>query len=322
MKTRMRMLLLGAVALLAAACGSTPDAAPFQLPSENRLPPGATVLQPGPSERGDQSCNPTASLRPGPQPQPGAMPAGSTMAAIVATGKLRVGVDQNQTHFGYRNPATGQIEGFDIDIAREVARDLFGDPDRIELNPTESANRAPVLVQNKVDMVVQTFSATCARRNDVQFSTTYLLADQRLLVTKTSGIHSATDLVGKKVCGVYRSTTLDAIFALPQKPTVIGMVNWLDCLTALQQGEVDAASTDAPILDGLRVQDPNLELVGPAMDSDAFAIGIQKQATDFVRFVNGVLERIRSDGTWQRLYDKWLSGSGPSTGPPAARYSD
>ncbi|MEU6583377.1 glutamate ABC transporter substrate-binding protein [Nocardia sp. NPDC046763] len=322
MRTRMRMLLLGAVALLAAACGSTPQAIPFQLPADNRLPPGAAVLTPGPSERGDQSCNPTASLRPGAQPQPGAMPAGSTMATIVADGKLRVGVDQNQTQFGYRNPATGQIEGFDIDIAREIARDLFGDPDRIELHPTESADRSQVLIDNKVDMVTQTFSATCARRKQIQFSTTYLLADQRLLVTKTSGIHSAADLAGKKVCGVYRSTTLDAVFALPQHPTVIGMVNWLDCLTALQQGEVDAASTDAPILVGLKLQDPNLELVGDAMDTDAFAVGIQQQATDFVRFVNGVLQRLRTDGTWQRLYDRWLSGVGPSPGPPPARYSD
>ncbi|MTE15822.1 glutamate ABC transporter substrate-binding protein [Nocardia aurantiaca] len=318
----MRMLLMAAVALLAAACGSTPGAVPFQLPPGSQLPPGAAVITSGPSERGDQSCDPTASLRPGIQPQPGAMPAGSTMAAIVASGKLRVGVDQNQTLFGYRNPATGQIEGFDIDIAREVARDLFGDPERVELHPTESANRAPALVANEVDMVVQTFSATCARRKDVQFSTPYLLADQRLLVTKTSGIRSTADLAGKKVCGVYRSTTLDAIFALPQHPTVIGMVNWLDCLTALQQGQVDAVSTDAPILDGLKMQDPNLELVGETMDSDAFAIGIQKQATDFVRFVNSVLQRLRTDGTWQRLYDKWLSGVGPSPGPPATRYSD
>lgn len=320
---RMRIMVLAAVALLAAACGSTPEAPPFQLPPDNRLPAGAKVLTAGPNQRIDQSCNPTASLRPqGPQPQPGSMPAGSTMAAIVANGKIRVGVNQNEFLFGYRNPATGEIEGFDIDLAHEVARDLFGDPDRVELKPIETANRVQALTKGQVDMVVQSFTATCARRKDIQFSTVYFETDQRVLVTKGSGIRSAADLGGKKVCGIPNSTTLDAVFALPQRPIVIGIDNWLDCLTALQQGEVDAASTDLPLLYGLKIQDPNLEVVGDAMASDNYAIGIQQQATDFVRFVNGVLERVRNDGTWQRLYNKRLSVLGPSNGPPAPKYSD
>ncbi|WP_433594697.1 glutamate ABC transporter substrate-binding protein [Nocardia sp. CA-145437] len=319
----MRIMVLAAVALLAAACGSTPEAPPFQLPPDNRLPAGAKVLTAGPNQRVDQSCNPTASLRPqGPQPQPGSMPAGSTMAAIVANGKIRVGVNQNEFLFGYRNPATGEIEGFDIDLAHEVARDLFGDPDRVELKPIETANRVQALTKGQVDMVVQSFTATCARRKDIQFSTVYFETDQRVLVTKGSGIRSAADLGGKKVCGIPNSTTLDAVFALPQRPIVIGIDNWLDCLTALQQGEVDAASTDLPLLYGLKIQDPNLEVVGDAMASDNYAIGIQQQATDFVRFVNGVLERVRNDGTWQRLYNKRLSVLGPSNGPPAPKYSD
>lgn len=320
---RMRIMVLAAVALLAAACGSTPEAPPFQLPPDNRLPAGAKVLTAAPNQRIDQSCNPTASLRPqGPQPQPGSMPAGSTMAAIVANGKIRVGVNQNEFLFGYRNPATGEIEGFDIDLAHEVARDLFGDPDRVELKPIETANRVQALTKGQVDMVVQSFTATCARRKDIQFSTVYFETDQRVLVTKGSGIRSAADLGGKKVCGIPNSTTLDAVFALPQRPIVIGIDNWLDCLTALQQGEVDAASTDLPLLYGLKIQDPNLEVVGDAMASDNYAIGIQQQATDFVRFVNGVLERVRNDGTWQRLYNKRLSVLGPSNGPPAPKYSD
>ncbi|MEU1204699.1 glutamate ABC transporter substrate-binding protein [Nocardia sp. NPDC005825] len=319
----MRIMVLAAVALLAAACGSTPEAPPFQLPPDNRLPAGAKVLTAAPNQRIDQSCNPTASLRPqGPQPQPGSMPAGSTMAAIVANGKIRVGVNQNEFLFGYRNPATGEIEGFDIDLAHEVARDLFGDPDRVELKPIETANRVQALTKGQVDMVVQSFTATCARRKDIQFSTVYFETDQRVLVTKGSGIRSAADLGGKKVCGIPNSTTLDAVFALPQRPIVIGIDNWLDCLTALQQGEVDAASTDLPLLYGLKIQDPNLEVVGDAMASDNYAIGIQQQATDFVRFVNGVLERVRNDGTWQRLYNKRLSVLGPSNGPPAPKYSD
>ncbi|MGW4248944.1 glutamate ABC transporter substrate-binding protein [Nocardia sp. NPDC004722] len=321
MKTRMRMLLLAAVALLAGACGSTPDAAPFQLPAENRLPAGATVIATAPPpQRGDKSCgDPEASLR----PKSDSISAKS-VAAIRASGKIRIGVDQNQFLFGFRNPSTGQLEGFDIDLAHEIARDLFGDPNAAELHPIDSSHRAQALVSNEVDLVVQDFTPTCVRRQLIQFSSVYFSTDQRVLVTKGSGINSAADLGGKKVCGIPGSTTLDAVFALPEKqrPTVIGIENWLDCLTALQQGEVDAASTDMPLLYGLKIQDPNLDIVGTSMATDVYAVGVQKNNPDLVRFVNGVLDRIRNDGTWQRMYNDRLSVMGPSGGPPTPLYSD
>ncbi|WP_067688646.1 glutamate ABC transporter substrate-binding protein [Nocardia jejuensis] len=322
MKARVRMLMVAALAVVATACGGPPSAPPMRLAAENPLPPGASEITTTPNERGDDSCNPTASLRPGVKPAPGVMPAGSTMAAILATGKLRVGVDQNQFLFGYRNPTTGQIEGFDIDIAREIARDLFGDPDKVELYPIESAHRALALQNKEVDIVVQTFSATCERRRDIEFSSTYFVSEQRVLATKGSGIRSAADLAGKRVCGVFRTTTLEAVFSIPQHPRVIGMTNWLDCLTAMQQGQVDAISTDAPILYGLAAQDPNLEVVGDPLAFDAYAVGVQKQAGDFVRFVNGVLDRVRNDGTWQRIYTTRLAVLGPAPAPPAPRYLD
>ncbi|WP_330181508.1 glutamate ABC transporter substrate-binding protein [Nocardia sp. NBC_01503] len=320
MSARPRMLLLATVAVLAAGCGQTPDAPPMRLTAENQLPPGAETVTSALDQLGSGCGDPIASLRPGAQPSPGSMPAGSAMAKIVQNGKLRVGVDQNSFMFGYRNPASGRIEGFDIDIAREIARDIFGDPDRIELTPIVSARRVPALQNAEVDIVVQTLSPTCERRKAIEFSTSYFESDQRLLVANNSGINSTTDLVGKRVCGVKGTTTLGAILAVPQKPTVIAMNNWLDCLTALQQAQVDAASTDIPILHGLQEQDPNLRIVGEPLATDTYAVGIGQNAKDLVRFVNGVLERVRGDGTWQRLYANRLSALGPAPTPPSAKY--
>ncbi|MFI6868950.1 glutamate ABC transporter substrate-binding protein [Nocardia sp. NPDC050406] len=324
MNTRLRIALLTvAAATLVSACGTgapEPDTMPATV--VDSLPPGAVELTSTPSQRGDDSCNPTASLRPGALPSPGAMPAGSTMAEIVANGRLRVGVNQDMLLFGFRNPTTGEIEGFDTDIAHEMARALFGDPNRVDLVPIASAERVPVLKDKKVDMVVHTFSATCERRRDIEFSSTYFVSNQRILATKGSGIRTSADLTGKRVCGVFLTTTLEPVFRIPNRPTVIGMANWLDCLVALQQGQVDAVSTDEPILAGLAAQDPNLEIVGEAMAEDAYAIGIQKEDTDFVRFVNGVLDRMRADGTWNRIYAARMSVLGTPPGPPPARYLD
>ncbi|MFB8001392.1 glutamate ABC transporter substrate-binding protein [Nocardia sp. NPDC056000] len=320
MSARLRMLLLATVAVLAAACGQTPDSDPMSLSAQDALPSGAKPVTSVPDLIGKGCGDPVASLRPGAQPSPGNMPAGSAMAEIVQNGKLRVGVDQNSFMFGYRNPGSGKIEGFDIDIAREIARDIFGDPDRIELRPIVSAQRISALRNKEVDIVVQTLSPTCVRRQDIEFSTSYFESAQRLLVTNNSGIHSTADLAGKKVCGVNGTITLAPVLALPQKPTVITMNNWLDCLTALQQAQVDAASTDIPILYGLKQQDPNLEVVGESMATDTYAVGIGKDRKDLVRFVNGVLERVRGDGSWQRFYNDRLSVLGPTPAPPAPRY--
>ncbi|MEU0538891.1 glutamate ABC transporter substrate-binding protein [Nocardia sp. NPDC005978] len=323
-RPRVRLTLLAVAATLAAACGgNAPDSPILILDPGPGLPPGAAEITAAPVATTPSTCDPTASLRPVNQPRSGAMPAGSTMASIVESGKLRVGVDQNLFLFSVRNPATNVLEGFDIDIAKEISQDLFGDPGRVELHPIDTANRVSALVQNQVDLVVQTFSATCERRREIEFSSIYFTTQQRILTVKGNGIESAADLKGRRVCALRGTTTLEAIFKLPNRPTVIGMNNWLDCLTALQQGQVDAASTDMPILAGLRKQDPNLHIVGESLAADNYAVGVQKKDTDLVRFVNGVLERIRNDGTWTRLFQKHLAGElDPVAGPPAPRYLD
>jgi polar amino acid transport system substrate-binding protein len=103
---------------------------------------------------------------------------------------------------------------------------------------------------------------------------------------------------------------------------VIGVRNWTDCLVMLQQAQVDAISTDDSVLWGLKMQDPNAELVGRSLSLEPYGIGINREHTDLVQFVNGVLEQMRADGTWERLYDKWLHEFAPSPGPPVARYQD
>ncbi|MDT5103607.1 MAG: polar amino acid transport system substrate-binding protein [Mycobacterium sp.] len=316
------VLALTALVLSAAGCGSssTPPTAVTVAPIEAQ-PAGAQEVTTLPAA-GNADCDREASLRPGPQPRPGAMPPGSTMAAIAERGRLVVGVDQNTFLFGFRNPSSGQLEGFDIDVAREIARSIFGDPDRVDLRVVDASQRESALESGQVDLVVRTFSITCDRKDKVAFSTTYFNANQRILVVKGSGIASAADLSGKRVCAVRGTTSLSALFALDPRPTLFGVSSWTDCLVMLQQGQVDAVSTDDVVLFGLAAQDPNTDVVGPSMGIEPYGVGIKKENTDLVRFVNGVLDEMRADGTWQRLYDARLRSLGPSPEPPSARYQD
>jgi polar amino acid transport system substrate-binding protein len=319
-KTRTTLAMF-AIALVT-GCGSSSTPAPAVTVSPvDAMPAGAQGVT-AVTAHGNANCDREASLRPGPMPSPGAMPHGSTMAAIAERGRLVVGVDQNTNLFGFRDPATGQLEGFDIDVAREIARRIFGDPDRIDPRVVDASQRETALESGLVDMVVRTYSITCDRKDKVAFSTTYYYANQKILALKGSGIDSPAALSGKRVCAVLGTTSLPTLFALNPRPTLFGVSTWTDCLVMLQQSQVDAISTDDVVLSGLAAQDPNVELIGASMGIEPYGIGIKKENTDLVRFVNGVLEQMREDGTWERLYAARLRSLGPSPGPPAARYED
>jgi polar amino acid transport system substrate-binding protein len=163
---------------------------------------------------------------------------------------------------------------------------------------------------------------TCERRTLVNFSTTYFIAYQRILAPRQSDIAGPQDLSGKRVCVARGTTSLRKVQEISPPPAIVTVVTWADCLVALQQREVDAISTDDSILAGLVAQDPYLHIVGENMAEEPYGIGINLTNTALVRFVNGTLERIRADGTWDSLYRRWLMVLGPTPAPPAARYID
>lgn len=270
------------------------------------------VPPPNPAQCGD----PTASLRP-------TAASGPTLDAIRTRGRLVVGLDAGSNLFSFRDPVTGQIVGFDADIAREIAQDLLGNRDLVEFHTLGSADREKALQDRAVDIVAKTMSITCERRQRVTFSTVYLRSNQRVLAMKDSGINGIADLAGKRVCIVRGTTSLDNIRRGQPAASILTVPSWADCLVVLQQRQVDAVSTDDAILAGMAAQDPYTAVVGDPISSEPYGIGISKGSDDLVRFVNGTLERIRADGTWTRLHRQWLAAVlGPSSGPPVPTYQD
>jgi polar amino acid transport system substrate-binding protein len=268
-------------------------------------------------------CNPRASLRPdGPLPPEGQMRVGSTMKAIQDRGQLIAGVDQNTFLFGFRNPTTGALEGFDIDRVREIAQAIFGDPNKVQYKVVTSAGRLDALEKGEVDVVVRTFTANCERWQKINFSATYYVAGQRLLVDVTSNATSLDQLGGKKVCAAKGSTSIATIKQNPAKPVPVQVDNWTDCLIMLQQGQVSAVSTDDTILAGMVAQDPNVKMVGPRFTDEPYGSGIPKKNTDMVQFVNAVLERSISSGDWLKSYNKWLGDTGGQATPPQPVYQN
>jgi polar amino acid transport system substrate-binding protein len=260
------------------------------------------------------SCNPKASsLRPSGPPQ---VTSGSSMAKIRARGFLIAGVDQSTYHFGFLNPLDGRIEGFDIDMIRAVAQAIFGDPGKVEYKAISDAQRIPDIISGSVDIVAHTMTITCTRLQQIDFSSVYFDAAQRVLVLKNSTAHSLADLSGQKVCATTGSDSLARIAAAKAIPVAVPY--WTDCLVLLQQGEVAAISTDDSILAGLAAQDPWTRLIGPRLTDEPYGLAISKQHPDFVAFVNAVLEQLRTNGQWSASYARWIGTPVPA--PPAAQY--
>ncbi|UVE96615.1 transporter substrate-binding domain-containing protein [Dietzia sp. B32] len=286
------------------------------------LPAGAvisTAIPGGLPDEDDENCDPLPSLRPD-----DAVPA-ERVPRILQRGRLIVGLDQGSNLFSFRDPASGQLTGFDVDLAREIATDIFGDPRQVEFRSLTSSNRLEALENDQVDVVIRSMSITCARRERVTFSVPYYQAYQRVLAVRGSGITEIEHLEGKRVCVAAGTTSASRLWSELERITVLSVNTWADCLVAIQQNQVDAITTDDAILVGITAQDPYLEIVGPQLDAEPYGVGIAKSTpgnnTDgLVRQVNSTLERIRTDGTWNRMYSTWLSGLGPSPGMPVPRY--
>jgi polar amino acid transport system substrate-binding protein len=324
MTWRPMRMLCAAVTAATVLAGCSESGSMVVAPAPTLPPPTPAGMQemppqpPLPPDKTADDCNPTASLRPFDNPAD----ADAAVANIRTRGRLIVGLDIGSNLFSFRDPISGEIVGFDVDVAGEVARDIFGNPSQVEYRILSSAERITALQKGEVDAVVKTMTITCDRRRLVNFSTVYLDASQRILTPRDSPITKAADLSGKRVCVARGTTSLQRIREIAPPPLLVEVVNWADCLVTLQQRQVDAVSTDDSILAGLVSQDPYLHIVGPNMDTQPYGIGVQLDNTGLVRFVNGTLERIRRDGTWNTLYRKWLTVLGPAPAPPNPRYVD
>jgi polar amino acid transport system substrate-binding protein len=308
-------LLIGAIAVLlatVAGCTDTPATEPAAKPSASAAPPPAAPV--------DTSCQPRKSLRPtGTLPAPGRMPAGSYMEKIQKRGRLILGTSQDTLLFSSRNAFTGKVEGFDVDMGRQIAQAIFGNPDKIQIKVIAYDQRVPLAASGAVDLVADTMTMNCARWKGVNFSTVYYDAGQKVLVSSDSTVKSIDELGGKKVCAAVGSTSLENIAKVAAKPVPVGRPGFADCLVAFQQNQVDAISTDDTILVGLAAQDPYAKVVGPRFTEEPYGLAMPKN-DEFTRFVNGVLEKNRRNGTWKATYAKWLGDFGPAPAPPTPEY--
>jgi glutamate transport system substrate-binding protein len=244
-------------------------------------------------------------------------PAGTTMARLNQAGRVTVGVKYDQPGIGFKNPATGELEGFDIEIAKMLAGAMGIKPDDIVWKETVSKNREPFIQNGTVDMVLASYSITDERRKEVSFAGPYYVTGQQLLVAKDdASIKGPRDLAGKKVCSVTGSTSIKTVQE-DYGAQPIPFATYRECVSQLLNGSVDAVTTDGAILLGYAAQQPDkLKVVGPEFSEERYGIGIKKGDAAFQRFLNDQLRAMFADGRWRKAFADTLGKSGAQAPAP------
>jgi ABC-type amino acid transport substrate-binding protein len=240
-------------------------------------------------------------------------PADSTLGKIQAKGELTVGVKFDVPPFGFQNPQTNDVEGFDVELGKAVAQKLG-----VEFKPIEaiSDNRIPFLEDGTADLILSTMTINEERVEQIEFSDPYFIARGRVLVKEDSDITGVADLAGKNVCTALGSTYEANLKEQAPEAKLKLVDSYSECLELIQNGAVDAVSTDDVILTGMIIQDDTLKLVGEELTQEPYGAGIKKGETEMVEFVNGVFKELKDNGKWNELFDTWIGKYTGQQGEP------
>ena len=239
---------------------------------------------------------------------------GSGATGIIAkaeSGGLKFGVKADQPGLGLQTGTT--YEGFDIEIAKIIAKGLGMDEGDIEYVTTVSANREPYIEQGTVDVVVATYTINDERKQKVNFAGPYFTAGQDLLVAADSTITGPDQLAGKKVCSVAGSTPAKRIKEEYPDASLQEFDAYSKCITALAGGQVDAVTTDDIILAGYASQQQyagKFKVVGKPFSEEPYGIGVKKDDKAGCDKINEILKTAATDGSYKAAWDKTLGASG------------
>ena len=217
------------------------------------------------------------------------------------SGKIRIGIKFDQPGLGFKK--SGTYVGFDVDVAKYVAKKLGYSEDEIVWKEAPSKQREAMLQNGDVDMILATYSITDERKNAVSFAGPYFVAGQDLLVRKDDHyINGPEDLNGKRLCSVTGSTSAATVkekFA--SEVQLMEQPGYAECATALFSGIVDAVTTDDIILAGLAsASRGKLRVVGKPFTQEYYGVGIKKGDTALAKKINAAIAEMIKDGSWER----------------------
>ena len=234
---------------------------------------------------------------------------------IKTSGVIRVAAFDSNPPFGFLDANTRQISGLDVDFARAIAKKIGV---KLELVPTNPANRIPLLVSGKADIVAANFTITDERKKQIDFSDAYFASGQQF-ITRKGTLKTPEQLKGLRV-GVDKGTTQE--ITLRDKfpdTTVVAYDDTPLAFTALRNGNVQAISQDGSKLIALLGNAPDkakYEIAPFTLTREYMGIGLPKDEVALTKVVNETLVELEKAGTAKKIHDQWF---GPTTKAPLPR---
>lgn len=245
----------------------------------------------------------------------GAPARADVLADIKKKGTLVAGVKDSLPPFGFVDAKSREIQGYDIDFARAIAKKLGV---KLELKPVTSANRFPMISERNVDLVIATTTKNPERAQQVDFSHAYFVTGQKF-IAPSGKVKTLKDLETARIGTAKGSTSeKNAAAALPQAK-VISFDDYPQAVLALQQGKVGAVTTDEAILAGLLAKMPEkgkYEIPSFAISEEPYGIAMKKGEEALVKVVNETLLEMEKSGDAARIFDQWF---GPKSEAPLKR---
>ncbi len=229
-----------------------------------------------------------------------------------ASDSIVIGIKVDQPGLGLREGNT--YKGFDVDVAKYVAKELGYAEDKIEFKEAVSAQRETLISSGQVKLIFATYSITDTRKQQVSFGGPYFVAGQDLLVQSSDTEITGPDkLAGKKLCSVTGSTPAENVKKKYPDVQLQEYDTYSKCVQALSTGAVDAVTTDDTILAGFASQSQysgKLKVVGAPFSTERYGVGLKKGDVDTCNKVNDAIKKMIDDGSWQKAIDANLGASG------------
>ncbi len=230
-------------------------------------------------------------------------------AAIRDQGVLRVGVRCDQPPYGYQDQG-GAFAGVEVDMAKQIAAWIFGDPAKIEITCVTAENRIPQLIARKVDVLLATLGITAERARVIDFTQGYNWGGGDVLVFMDAPIKSMADLKGKMIASLKGSTQVAWFEAKMPDVEVLRLNSVSDALQALKQRRVVGVGVDKATIMVVASRDPEMRLLGAPYAVTEGGIGVRKNEADWLAYLNACIERMRAE----KLFIPWIEKVVPVTG--------
>lgn len=226
----------------------------------------------------------------------------TTLEKIKADDVLTVGVKVDSKPFGYLE--NGEHKGFDVDIAKYIAKDILNDENKVKFVEITSENRISKLITGEIDIIVATMTDTPERRTIVDFSYPYYVSGQAILCKNKSEVSSVADLSNHNIVVVRGSTAEKTLKKYYQRSNVIKKTNYTEAFQAIDNDT--CLISDEGILRGFSNNQKGYSLLNKKLSIEPYAVAVRKSDVYLKQRIDYTIKTLEKNGELQKLKEKWV----------------